>query len=745
VKRALILAACCAALVAVSNVGAAAPRPTTPVVTGPTQTESRAPVFRFRSRGAVRYECAFDTTALRQCGARYSRRLALGRHVLRVRGVGRTGLRSSVRAHVVVVVAPSLRFNYPGQIAVEPNGTILVAESGGRLARIEPAAGTVATATPVQRPFGLATAPGVIYFSDVNAVRRIDTSGVISTVAELPSDVGPLAVAGNGDLYAMTAARVYRLPAGRAPAEPFAGSGVEGDGGDGGPALAAQIRAPHGLAVASDGALLISDTGNDRLRRVDPVTHVITSIASTRIPNGVAIGPDGLIYLASVEGDRVLKIDASGLVTPFAVGVESASSLAFDAAGTLYVTEGNSPTARIWRVGRDGRSTPLRSAGAVFAAAARPRITLVSVGGDARATVPLNVTVRIRGTAARVTIAATSAHGTRSAVARRSGTTGRARLVLPLPGDWRLSARAGKRTFALGTVDVRSAGANLVDAFRVALAPDGSLVIPNGRGNNVLRLRGGRLDVVAAMEFPIDATVAPNGDVYVVSSNKIQRIDGAGTVSTVAGTGVEGYSGDGGPATAAQLDFPTGVAIGPSGDIFITEVRGRVRRVDAATGLISTYAGVGHNATSGDGGPALSAEIDRPHGLTVGADGSVYVADTYGGRIRRIDPVTRTITSVISGLTTLPVHVAVAPDGSLLVVEAQGAVVTRIGTDGARTSLIGRGIRGTAGDGGAASRALIEEPAGVAIAADGTIFVADLDARRVRRVDPAGRITTIAR
>src|SRR4029078_9199006 len=122
-------------------------------------------------------------------------------------------------------------------------------------------------------------------------------------------------------------------------------------------------------------------------------------LASIRNPYGVAIGPDGLVYVASVDEDRVLRIDAAGTVSPFAVGLESASSLAFDAAGTLYVTEGNTPSARIWRVGRDGRSTPLRGAGAVFAAAARPRITLMSVGGEPRATVPLNITVRIRGTA----------------------------------------------------------------------------------------------------------------------------------------------------------------------------------------------------------------------------------------------------------------------------------------------------------------------------------------------------------
>jgi streptogramin lyase len=233
--------------------------------------------------------------------------------------------------------------------------------------------------------------------------------------------------------------------------------------------------------------------------------------------------------------------------------------------------------------------------------------------------------------------------------------------------------------------------------------------------------------------------------VYVAANNRIRRIGSGGSVTTVAGTGVQGHSGDGGPATSAQLDFPTGVAIGPDGDLFISEVRGRVRRVDVATGVISTYAGLGHDASSGDGGPALTAEIDRPHGLAVARDGAVYVADTYGGRIRRIDPSTRRITSIATGLSTLPVHVAVAPDGSVLVVEAQGAVVSRIAPDGTRSPLVGTGVRGSTGDGGTAARARIDEPAGVAIAPDGTIYVADLDARRVRRIDPAGRITTIAR
>jgi streptogramin lyase len=402
------------------------------------------------------------------------------------------------------------------------------------------------------------------------------------------------------------------------------------------------------------------------------------------------------------------------------------------------------------------------SAGASVQAAS-PRVVLLAAPTEAKAGNSFAVALGVRGTGAPVRVVASSASGTTTVTARRSGRTYRARVVVSQPGYWRLSARVGRRSFALTTIDVRSAGATLVEPFRVALAPDGSLVIPNGRGHDVLRLRGGRLERIAgngrdgfeadgvaatatAVGFPLDAAVAPDGDVYVVTAHRVRRVDAAtGAISTFAGTGVDHYDGDGGPATAANLDGPVAVAVAPNGDVFIAEVRGRIRRVDASTGVISTYAGVGRNASSGDGGPARAAEIDRPHGLTVAPDGTVYIADTYGGRIRRIDAATGTITSVVSGLTTLPVHVAVAPDGSVIVAEAQGAVVSRIAPTGSRTRVIGTGREGSTGDGGPAARALLEEPAGVAVGPDGTIYVADLDGRRIRRVAPNGRVTTIAR
>ena len=331
---------------------------------------------------------------------------------------------------------------------------------------------------------------------------------------------------------------------------------------------------------------------------------------------------------------------------------------------------------------------------------------------------------------------------------------------MPLPGDWRLSARLGSRTVPLATVDVRSAGADLFEPFRVAVAPDGSLVIPNGRAHNVLRLRGGRLEVIAgngrdgfeadgvqatttAVGFPIDAAVAPNGDVYVVSAHRVRRIDAAsGTISTFAGTGVDGHTGDGGPATAAQLDGPVAVAVAPSGDVFIAEGVGRIRRVDAS-GVITTYAGLGHQASSGDGGPAMAAEIDRPHGLTVGPDGAVYVADTYGGRIRRIDPVTRTIRPSSPASRRFPCT-SRSPTTARCSSPRRRARRSRE-CRGRRTRVVGTGFRGSTGDGGQAARA--RDRGAVRRRCRAGRIPLRLGSRRPPRAAhrPAGRVTTVAR
>ena len=126
------------------------------------------------------------------------------------------------------------------------------------------------------------------------------------------ADIGPVAVAANGDLYYATSTRVFRLAGGAGPPILVAGTGVEGGGGDGGPAVNAQLARPHGLAIAADGSLLVSDTGNDRIRRIDLASGVITTLAQVAMPDGLDVGPGGAISVVDGLNRRIVRLSASG-------------------------------------------------------------------------------------------------------------------------------------------------------------------------------------------------------------------------------------------------------------------------------------------------------------------------------------------------------------------------------------------------------------------------------------------------
>jgi SMP-30/gluconolaconase/LRE-like protein len=221
--------------------------------------------------------------------------------------------RSTSRLGSVRVAAAPLTFVYPTTIDLEPSGTLLLVENGRRrLLRVDPATGrTTVLASSLSRPFGVArSSSGSIYFSD-ESVKRLDGSGPVE-VAPSEEQVGPVAVAPNGDVYYATVTRVFRLAVGTGTPVRIAGTGAQGSGGDGGPATSAQVSAPHGLAFAADGALLISDTQNDRIRRIDPLTGVITSLAEVGIPDGLEVASDGTIYVAEARTNRVVHLSASG-------------------------------------------------------------------------------------------------------------------------------------------------------------------------------------------------------------------------------------------------------------------------------------------------------------------------------------------------------------------------------------------------------------------------------------------------
>lgn len=207
------------------------------------------------------------------------------------------------------------------------------------------------------------------------------------------------------------------------------------------------------------------------------------------------------------------------------------------------------------------------------------------------------------------------------------------------------------------------------------------------------------------LDTPVCVTVDRGGNLYVCDSHnhRVRRVDAAtGVMTTVVGTGVVGAVGDGGAAVAAQLDLPTAVAVDGAGDLWVADARQhRVRRVDAATGVIRTVVGTVVQGFSGDGGPAVAAQLDAPSGLAVDASGTVYVADAHNGRVRRIDGLTGVISTVVGG--------------------------------------------GNFGGDGGATAVRLRLPRGVAVDASGALYVSDATDFRVRRVDAgSGAAVTVA-
>jgi RHS repeat-associated protein len=267
--------------------------------------------------------------------------------------------------------------------------------------------------------------------------------------------------------------------------------------------------------------------------------------------------------------------------------------------------------------------------------------------------------------------------------------------------------------------------------------------------------------VNARLYYPTGIASGPDGSIYIADLNndRIRRVGPDGIITTVAGTGTRGFSGDGGPATEAELFGPRGAAVGPDGSVFIADTgNNRIRRV-GPDGTITTVAGTGTNGYSGDGGPATEAQLYGPSDVAIGADGSIYIADTITDRIRYVGP-DGIITTVAGNGETygdlgdggpatdarlyLPHGVAVAPDGSIYIADTQNDRIRHVRPDGIITTVAGTGTRGYSGNGGPATEAQLNLPSGVAVGSNGSLLVADTQNDRVRRVGPDGIITLVA-
>jgi RHS repeat-associated protein len=264
----------------------------------------------------------------------------------------------------------------------------------------------------------------------------------------------------------------------------------------------------------------------------------------------------------------------------------------------------------------------------------------------------------------------------------------------------------------------------------------------------------------AQLQFPHMAAVGPDGSLYIPDSfnHRLRRMTPDGIITTIAGTGLAGSSGDGGPATAAQLNFPITVVVAPDGALYFTEFFGhRLRRI-GPDGIITTVAGTGVAGFSGDGGPATAAQLKEPYGVALAADGSLYVTDQENFRMRRIgtDGIITTVagtgvqgfsgdggpaTAAQIGLTD---GIALGPDGSVYFADDSNHRIRRISPDGILTTVAGTGVSGFSGDGGPATAAQLRIPFGVGVSREGLVYIGDTSNHRYRRVGPDGIITTVA-
>jgi sugar lactone lactonase YvrE len=506
----------------------------------------------------------------------------------------------------------------------------------------------------------------------------------------------------------------------------FAGNGRHGYSGDGGPATDASLHldygsgylAPVGIAADDDGNVFVADVVNARIRRIsrDGIIETVAgngtlgssgdggpaTAAQLKVPVAVAVDRAGSLYISERAGYRVRKVSPAGIITtvagngspegpagdggPATSAVVVPGGIAVDRSGNLFLAE---YSGRIRRVSPDGKIATVAAANGAplgaFGIAIDPHDNLLVTQGQR---------------------------------------------LLKLSADGMLGVVAGT-----GTPGYSGDGGPAVDA----------------QLGNVLAVG-----------------VDGNNNIFVTSDARIRKIGADNIITTVAGTGVWGprmtgiaFSGDGGPATGAELSWPWGVAVDEHGNLFIADTaHHRVRRVSA--GVITTVAGDGNAGFSGDTGPAVHAQLHSPTALALDKAGNLFVLDAGNHRVRKIS--SGTITTVagngrfgVSGDGGAATNAELGPfyscnvwcgglatdhDGNLFIADPNNSRVRKVSADGIITTVAGNGNRGLKGDGGPAETAELRYPSGVAVDDQGNLFIAE--SGRIRKVSQAGIITTLA-
>lgn len=301
----------------------------------------------------------------------------------------------------------------------------------------------------------------------------------------------------------------------------------------------------------------------------------------------------------------------------------------------------------------------------------------------------------------------------------------------------------------------------LLVSASLTLAAQSSLIIRSPAGSGAYGFGGDNNPAAnALLATPSGVAVDGDGNMFIADTynNRIRKVNAAGVITTYAGTGIGGYTGDGGQATIARIDTPIGIAVDRSGNVYFSDsLNDAVRKVDT-TGKITTVAGNGQSGFSGDGGQATAARLSLPQSLIFDGAGNLYICDTFNNRVRKVD--TQGIITTIAGngsagysgdggLATqakldTPDGVAVDRLGNVYIADTQNFVVRKVDTSGKISTYAGNGIDGYGGDNGAALQANLSPIRGLAVDASGNLYIGDPGNDRIRRVDTKGKITTVA-
>jgi len=648
------------------------------------------------------------------------------------------------------------------------------------------------------RPFGKNDFLFKTYGADVCSVIETYAGGGPNNMWALSANVVPsrFAVDGQGNLFISDASnhRVLRVDAATHAITPWAGSGNVGFSGDGGPATEASLYGPAGIAVDPQGNLFIADEDNSRVRRVDAVTHIITSYAGNGTagsggdggaataasliwPAGVALDAQGNLFIADAGDHRIRRVDATTHnISPWAGtgtagsggdgGPATAASLihptsvAVDAHGNLFIAdEYNHRVRRVDAVthiitpyagnGTEGFSGD----GGPATAASFYQPTDIAVDAQGNLFIADKYNHRVRRVDAQThTIEPWAGNGAEG-FSGDGGPATAASLIIP----------SGVAVDAQGNVFIADQGGNYRVRRVGAVTPH---VITTVIGNGTEYFSGDCGPATdASLQYPVGVAVDARGNVFIADqyNHRVRRVDATTrTVTTVAGNGNRGFSGDGGPATEASLDHPAGVAVDAQGNLFIADqYNRRVRRVDALTPhIITTWAGNENIGIGGDGGPATEASLITPTGVAVDAHGNLFIADSGTQRVRRVDVATHIITSWAGNGTAGfsgdggpatdaslfdPLAVAVDARGDVFIADEGNHRIRRVDALDPHiiTTWAGNESAGFSGDGGPATAASLNHPAGVAVDANGNVFIADEYSHRIRRVDAlAPRVIT---